>query len=129
MATSTDALRYVIQRHDASFVHYDLRLEHDGVAKSWALRKEPNDTDKRLATPVADHSIDYMSFEGTIPEGYGAGTVEIWDSGTYTVRSWKADKIVVAIDGKRLKGEYVLVKMKGWKVVESKKGWLFFRKR
>ena len=117
---------YVIQRHDASHLHYDLRLEMDNVLKSWAIPKEPP-TDagvRRLAVHVEDHPLSYASFEGTIPEGqYGAGTVEIWDRGHYKIVDRKEDKIVIEIDGKRLTGSYVLVRLK------DKKNWIFFKKK
>lgn len=117
---------YVIQRHDASHLHFDLRLEMDGVLKSWAVPKEPPTSSgvKRLAVQVEDHPVDYASFEGSIPEGeYGAGTVEIWDKGTYKLINRKEDKLIVEIDGAKLNGVYVLVRFK------DKKNWLFFKKK
>ncbi len=117
---------YVIQKHDASHLHFDLRLEMDGVLKSWAIPKEPPTSlgVKRLAVQVEDHPIDYASFEGTIPEGeYGAGTVEIWDKGTYKLIDKKENKLIVKIDGAKLSGAYVLVRFK------DKKNWLFFKKK
>jgi DNA ligase D-like protein (predicted 3'-phosphoesterase) len=116
---------YVIQKHNASHLHYDLRLEMDGVLKSWAIPKEPPKTkgEKRLAVATEDHPIDYANFEGTIPEElYGAGTVEIWDKGTYSIEEKTADKIIVEINGNKLKGRYCLVKFRG-----QEKNWLFFK--
>ena len=116
-------LKYCIQEHHATRLHYDLRLEHEGVARSWAIPKEPSTEEgtKRLAVQVDDHDIDYMDFEGTIPEGeYGAGEVKIWDKGTWEPESVKDKKIVFVIHGKRLKGRYTLVNFK-------EKNWLFFK--
>ena len=98
---------YVIQKHAATHLHFDLRLEMDGVLKSWAIPKEPPTSPavKRLAVQVEDHSVDYASFEGTIAEGeYGAGTVEIWDKGNYKLIDRKEDKLIVEIDGAKLSG-------------------------
>lgn len=117
---------YVIQKHAATHLHYDLRLEIDGVLKSWAIPKEPPSTIgiRRLAVQVEDHPIEYANFEGTIPEGeYGAGTVEIWDSGNYRLIERKEDRLIVEINGNRLKGVYVLLRFK------NQKNWLFFKKK
>lgn len=116
----------MIQKHLATHLHYDLRLEMDGVLKSWAIPKEPpvSPDVKRLAVQVEDHPVEYADFEGTIPEGeYGAGTVEIWDRGTYNLLDQKESKLVVDINGNRLKGVYVLVRLK------DEKNWLFFKKK
>jgi DNA ligase D-like protein (predicted 3'-phosphoesterase) len=118
--------RYLIHRHDASHLHFDLRLEMEGVLKSWAIPKEPplEPGVKRLAVQVEDHPLEYATFEGTIPKGeYGAGTVEIWDKGIYGLIDRKEDKIVFNIKGQRLKGNYVLVRLK------DPKNWLFFKKK
>jgi len=117
---------YVIQKHAATHLHYDLRLEMDGVLKSWAIPKEPPTTPgvRRLAVEVEDHPLEYANFEGIIPEGeYGAGTVEIWDRGTYRLLERKEDKLIVEINGSRLSGVYVLMRFK------DKKNWLFFKKK
>jgi DNA ligase D-like protein (predicted 3'-phosphoesterase) len=117
---------YVIHKHAATHLHYDLRLEMDGVLKSWAIPKEPPTTVgvRRLAVQVEDHPVEYANFEGTIPEGeYGAGTVEIWDKGTYKLINRKEDKLIVEINGSKLKGAYVLLRFK------DQKNWLFFKKK
>jgi DNA ligase D-like protein (predicted 3'-phosphoesterase) len=117
---------YVIQKHAASHLHYDLRLEMDGVLKSWAVPKEPPTTPgvKRLVVQVDDHALDYANFEGEIPEGkYGAGKVDIWDKGTYKLVEQEKNSLVVDIKGKKLNGNYVLVRFKG------DKNWLFFKKK
>jgi len=117
---------YVIQKHQATHLHYDLRLEMDGVLKSWAVPKSPpmESGIKRLAVEVEDHPVEYASFEGTIPKGqYGAGTVEIWDKGQYIVKERSKDKLIFEIRGSRLRGDYCLVRFKG------RKNWLFFKKK
>lgn len=123
-------LTFVIQRHKASRLHYDFRLEMDGMLKSWAVPKGPslNPKDKRLAMMVEDHPYAYKDFAGVIPEGnYGAGIVEIWDSGTYTdidnsergiaekklKSGLKSGNLKIQLFGKKLKGEFALVKLKG----------------
>ncbi|MFW6117199.1 MAG: DNA polymerase ligase N-terminal domain-containing protein [Thermoproteota archaeon] len=116
---------YVIQRHQASHLHYDLRLEMDGVLKSWAIPKNPPTERgvKRLAVQTEDHPVEYAEFEGTIPEGeYGAGEVEIWDRGEFELKDREEDKMVFEIKGERLRGDYCLIRFKG------KKNWLFFKK-
>jgi DNA ligase D-like protein (predicted 3'-phosphoesterase) len=118
--------RFVVQKHDATRLHYDFRLEMDEVLKSWAIPKEPptEPNIKRLAVEVDDHPVSYITFEGTIPEGeYGAGTVEIWDKGTYTLKSRSSNKIVFTLRGEKLAGDYVLVRFK------EDKNWLFFKKK
>jgi len=117
---------YVIQKHDATHLHYDFRLEMDGVLKSWAIPKEPPTESgvKRLAVQVEDHPIEYATFEGTIPKGqYGAGVVEIWDKGEYIMKERSEDKLIFEIKGNKLKGLYCLVRFKG------KENWLFFKKK
>jgi DNA ligase D-like protein (predicted 3'-phosphoesterase) len=117
---------YVIHEHHATHLHWDLRLERDGVLKSWAVPKEPPTESgiKRLAVQVDDHALAYAKFKGTIPEGqYGAGEVKIWDSGTYEPIEWTDKRIVVNIHGKKLKGEFCLLKFR------PPKNWLFFKKK
>jgi DNA ligase D-like protein (predicted ligase)/DNA ligase D-like protein (predicted 3'-phosphoesterase) len=107
-------LIFVIQEHHARRLHYDLRLEKDGVLKSWAVPKGiPDVGQKVLAVETEDHPYEYASFEGEIPKGqYGAGTVKIWDKGHYETKLWENDKIEVTLDGERLKGRYILVRLK-----------------
>lgn len=117
--------RFVIQFHRASKDHWDLRLEMDGVLKSWAVPKEPPSATgiRRLAVQVEDHDIEYLDFEGVIPEGeYGAGTVEIWDRGTYTLESRSENEIKFTLNGSRLKGGYVLLRLQG-------RNWLLFKRK
>lgn len=124
-----DDLIFVIQKHYATNLHYDLRLEMDGVLKSWAVPKEPPTVEgiKRLAIQVNDHDLDYADFEGTIPEGsYGSGKVEIWDRGTFEPESVKEKKIVFTLSGEKMKGKFVLVKTNFGKYEND---WLFFKKK
>lgn len=121
---------FVIQKHHASHLHYDFRLEMDGVLKSWALPKEPpiKTGVRRLAIRVEDHRLGYEDFEGIIPEGtYGAGRVEIWDKGSYIPVRVEPAEIIVDLDGGRLKGIYCLIKLKP--KLQNDKNWLFFRKK
>jgi bifunctional non-homologous end joining protein LigD len=140
-------LRFVVQRHSASQLHYDFRLELDGVLLSWAVPKGPslNPTDKRLAMKVEDHPLDYRTFEGTIPKGnYGAGTVMVWDEGTYSDEQDSADTAVAAtniraglakgdlkftLHGHKLRGSWVLVhthyqgEENSWLLIKHKDEW------
>jgi bifunctional non-homologous end joining protein LigD len=135
-------LRFVVQMHDATRLHFDLRLEFGGVFKSWAVPKGPslNPVDQRLAVFVEDHPLEYGSFEGIIPKGnYGAGTVMVWDEGTYVERgsSTRAESeaamtknfakghLTFVLDGRKLKGEFALIKLKKG----EEKAWLLVKKR
>jgi DNA ligase D-like protein (predicted 3'-phosphoesterase) len=123
-----EGLIYAIQKHKASHLHYDLRLEEGGVLKSWAVPKVPLNSEgaKRLAVQTEDHPLGYEGFEGTIPENqYGAGTVEIWDKGTYRPLEATAAKMIVEISGRRLKGRFALIRIKGRE--GAAKNWLFFK--
>ena len=136
-------LRFVVQMHAASRLHFDFRLEFDGVFKSWAVPKGPslNPLDQRLAVFVEDHPLEYGSFEGIIPKGnYGAGSVMVWDEGSYIERGSKTRKeseqamhrnfekghLTFVLDGKKLKGEFALIKLKKR---ESGNAWLLVKKR
>lgn len=119
----SQSLRFVVQKHQATHLHYDFRLELDGILKSWAVPKgpptEPNV--RRLAVAVEDHPVDYISFEGKIPEGeYGAGTVEIWDKGTFELKERADRTISFVLHGGKLKGDYRLVNFK-------ENNWLLFK--
>lgn len=117
---------FVVQEHKATHHHWDFRLEMDGVLKSWAVPKEPPKAKgvKRLAVQVDDHDLSYADFEGIIPEGYGAGTVKIWDRGKYEMISKHKSKMVFELKGKKLKGEYVLLRFEK----AGPKNWLLFKK-
>ena len=122
-------LLYVIQKHAASRLHYDLRLEENGVLASWAIPKAPPmaEGEKRLAVRTEDHPIGYADFEGAIPEPeYGAGTVEIWDRGTYEAVETTASKWVVDIRGRKLNGRFALIRIKP-RAGKKDVNWLFFR--
>jgi bifunctional non-homologous end joining protein LigD len=136
------ALRFVIQRHDAMRLHYDLRLELDGVYKSWAVTKVPSldPAVKRLAVQVEDHPIDYGTFEGIIPEGeYGGGTVQLWDRGTWMPESPEAPEsslekghLKFELNGERMKGGWALVRMKDRPTssrAKARHNWLLIKER
>jgi bifunctional non-homologous end joining protein LigD len=135
--SSGKELVFVVQEHAASHLHYDFRLEMDGVLKSWAVPKGPslNPEDKRLAMMVEDHPYDYKDFEGNIPAGnYGGGNVIVWDNGTYHDADGGDEKALLAalhkghisliLQGKKLKGEFSLVKLKG----RQENAWLLIKK-
>jgi bifunctional non-homologous end joining protein LigD len=142
VAKSASNLIFVIQRHKASHLHYDFRLEIDGVLKSWAVPKGPslNPADKRLAMMVEDHPYSYRDFAGVIPEGnYGAGIVEVWDKGTLSdldnsdtataekklKAGLKAGNLKFTLQGKKLKGEFALVKLRS----KQENAWLLIKHR
>ena len=128
--------RFVIQKHEATRLHYDLRLEFDGVFKSWAVTKGPSldPHDKRLAVEVEDHPLDYGDFEGTIPEDqYGGGTVMLWDRGTWESddpeRGFKKGDLKFTLHGDKLHGSWVLVRMKGDRYGGKRTNWLLIKHR
>lgn len=140
--TAKGTLKFVVQRHQASHLHYDFRLEMEGVLKSWAIPKGPsmNPNDKRLAVMVEDHPYDYRTFSGIIPKGnYGAGVVEIWDEGIYhsakdsnknteektLLKELEEGNLKLILQGKKLKGEFALVKIKR----DEKNTWLLLKKK
>jgi bifunctional non-homologous end joining protein LigD len=136
-ASSHGALQYVVQKHDATRLHWDFRLEHAGVLKSWAVPKEPslNPKDRRLAVQVEDHPLDYGGFEGEIPEGeYGAGSVVIWDRGHWQPHGdvdegLEEGKLDFDLDGDRLKGRFTLVRMaERTKRKSGKDNWLLLKR-
>ena len=134
----SNALRFVIQKHDATRLHYDLRLELDGVFKSWAVTRGPSldPADKRLAVEVEDHPLDYGDFEGTIPKGeYGGGTVLLWDRGTWQPEGMTAEEglaggdLKFTLHGGKLKGSWVLVRMKHDRNGGKRTNWLLIKHR
>jgi bifunctional non-homologous end joining protein LigD len=137
--TSADQLRFVIQKHAASHLHYDLRLELDGVFKSWAVTRGPSvdPADKRLAVEVEDHPLDYGDFEGTIPKGeYGGGTVQLWDRGHWIPEGSKTPEealrggdLKFTLKGKRLHGSWVLVRIKNDRYGGKRTNWLLIKHR
>ena len=136
---SAEYPRFVIQKHDATRLHYDLRLEVDGVFRSWAVTKGPSldPHDKRLAVEVEDHPLDYGDFEGTIPKGeYGGGTVMVWDRGVWAPESDKSaaeelrdGELKFALAGTKLKGSWVLVRMKHDRTGGKRTNWLLIKHR
>ena len=121
-------MRFVIQKHNSRNLHFNFRLEKDGVLNSWAVPKGLPEKHgvRRLAIQVEDHTLDFGEFEGVIPEGeYGAGTVEIWDRGTYELHEWHDDRIVFTLSGERLNGTYDLVRFRHG----GDREWLIFKKR
>lgn len=128
---------YIIHKHAASHLHYDLRLELDGVLKSWAVPKGPSlkPSEKRLAVHVEDHPIEYGSFEGVIPQGeYGGGTVMVWDRGTWEPEGdpregYARGDLKFRLHGEKLKGSWALARMKGRAGGEKGRNWLLIKKR
>jgi bifunctional non-homologous end joining protein LigD len=127
------ASRFVIQKHDASRLHYDFRLEMDGVLKSWAVPKGLpwTQSEKHLAVEVEDHPVEYATFEGVIPKGqYGGGTVMLWDQGNYYVygeqplKAWREGRLHLVLDGKKAKGEWALIRIRG---NQEKNQWLIIK--
>ena len=119
---------FAVHEHDASHLHYDLRLGMGGVLRSWAVPKEPPEKAgvRRLAIKTEDHPLEYADFEGTIPEGtYGAGNVRIWDKGEFILEKESEDELLFELKGKKLTGKYALIKTK----FKGKDSWLFFKRK
>ena len=138
MHRSKSTLRYVVQKHRATALHYDFRLQWNDVMLSWAVPKGPslNPSVKRLAVQVEDHPIDYSDFEGVIPPGeYGGGTVMIWDTGTWSPEvpdvdaALKKGELKFTLSGKKLKGSWVLVRTRGFGRKPTKPSWLLIKHR
>jgi bifunctional non-homologous end joining protein LigD len=124
-AEATGSGRFVVHQHHATNLHWDLRMEHDGVLLSWALPRGvpqlPDRSANRLAVHTEDHPLKYIDFEGEIPEGeYGAGDMFVWDSGTYEAEKLRSDEVIASFDGKRMKGRYALFQTRG-------KNWIIHR--
>ena len=137
---TADPLRFCVQKHLASRLHYDLRLEHDGELLSWAVPKGPslNPADKRMAVRTEDHPLDYGDFEGVIPSGYGAGVVMLWDCGTWTPAAGDVDGALAqgdlkfVLDGYKLKGSWALVRTRDRPAVPLRRrgrSWLLIKHR
>jgi bifunctional non-homologous end joining protein LigD len=135
-ASKAGQLAFVVQKHAASHLHYDFRLELDGTLKSWAVPKGPSldPADKRMAVHVEDHPIDYGGFEGEIPKGqYGGGSVIVWDNGTWEPvgdprTGYAAGKLDFKLHGKKLTGGWTLVRMHG-RASERQERWLLIKER
>jgi bifunctional non-homologous end joining protein LigD len=136
--TRRRSLAYVVQKHLATQLHYDFRLEWRGVLLSWAVPKGPSldPSVKRLAMPTEDHPLEYAVFEGVIPEGeYGAGTVMVWDAGTWEPASPDADEALekgdlkFTLHGKKLQGSWVLVRTRGYGKSPDRPAWLLIKHR
>jgi bifunctional non-homologous end joining protein LigD len=122
-ASGEDLRRYVVQEHSARAMHWDLRLEHEGALASWAVPRgiPPDPKRNHLAVRTEDHPLEYLEFHGDIPEGeYGAGTMKIWDRGTYEQHKWREDEVMITFHGERLEGRYVLFRTDG-------KNWMIHR--
>ena len=137
---TADPLRFCVQKHLASRLHYDLRLEHDGELLSWAVPKGPslNPVDRRMAVRTEDHPLDYGDFEGVIPSGYGAGVVMLWDCGTWTPAAGDVDGALAqgdlkfVLDGYKLKGSWALVRTRDRPAVPLRRrgrSWLLIKHR
>lgn len=118
------ALMYVIQKHKATHLHYDLRLEKNGVLKSWAVPKRPplKKNVKRLAIQTENHALDHTTYEGVTLEGSREDVVKLWDTGTYLIEKQRQGFLLFQVRGKKLKGRYCLLRLKN-----QKKNWLFFK--
>src|SRR5688500_1052382 len=133
----SEQLRFVIQKHAATRLHYDFRLELDGVFKSWAVTRGPSldPQDKRLAVETEDHPLDYGDFEGTIPRGeYGGGTVQLWDRGYWIPQgspheALRTGNLKFTLEGERLHGSWVLVRMKSDRFAGKRTNWLLIKHR